>query len=121
MNQNGDKQARPALGAADWISLAAAPSFAIMALLRGIHGGATPDMLCSATQDASPLTGMVDVFADERFPFDAMAETDLSTRKRRPPVIVQGFAPSGHGRRLVTQRQHQSQAVSGQVRFRIPR
>ena len=42
MNQNGDKQGRPVLGAADWISLAAAPSFAIMALLTGIHGGACP-------------------------------------------------------------------------------
>ena len=62
MNQNGDKQGRPVLGAADWISLAAAPTFAIMALLTGIHGGGSPDMLCSATQDASPLTGMVSMY-----------------------------------------------------------
>src|ERR1700730_9966363 len=62
MNQNGDKQGRPVLGAADWISLAAAPSFAIMALLTGIHSGAMPDTLCSAAQDASPLTGMAPMF-----------------------------------------------------------
>jgi hypothetical protein len=62
MNQNGGKQAHPALGAADWISLAAAPTFAIMALLTGIHGGGSPDMLCSAAQDASPLTGMVSMY-----------------------------------------------------------
>jgi len=62
MNQNGDKQGRPVLGAADWISLAAAPSFAIMALLTGIHGGAMPDMLCSAARDASPLTGMAPMY-----------------------------------------------------------
>ena len=34
MNRNEDKQAYPVLGAADWISLAAAPTFAIMACLR---------------------------------------------------------------------------------------
>jgi len=62
MNQNGGKQAHPALGAADWISLAAAPTLAIMALLTGIHGGGSPDMLCSATQGASLLTGMVSMY-----------------------------------------------------------
>ena len=62
MNQNRGKQAHPALGAADWISLAAAPTFAIMALLTGIDGGRSPDMLCSATQDASPLTGMASMY-----------------------------------------------------------
>lgn len=62
MNQNGGKQAHPALAAADWIMLAAAPTFAIMALLTGIHGGGSPDMLCSTTQDASPLTGMVSMY-----------------------------------------------------------
>ena len=48
-----------ALGAAGWLSLAAAPSFAIMALLTGALGGGPPDMLCSAAQDASPPSGMV--------------------------------------------------------------
>ncbi len=47
-----------ALGAADWLSLAAAPTFAIMALLTGVLGGSPPDMLCSAAQEASPLGGM---------------------------------------------------------------
>jgi hypothetical protein len=50
-----------ALGAADWLSLAAAPTFAIMALLAGVGGG-PPDMLCSAAQGASPLTGMVPMY-----------------------------------------------------------
>jgi hypothetical protein len=50
------------LGAADWLSLAAAPSFAIMALLTGVLGGGPPDMLCSAAQDASPLSGMVPMY-----------------------------------------------------------
>ena len=47
-----------ALGAADWLCLAAAPTFAIMALLTGVLGGG-PDMLCSAAQDASPPSGTV--------------------------------------------------------------
>ncbi|HVV40522.1 MAG TPA: hypothetical protein VHC94_05600 [Nitrobacter sp.] len=41
-----------ALGVADWLHLAAAPAFALMALLTGFSGG---DMLCGA---ASPLGGM---------------------------------------------------------------
>jgi hypothetical protein len=46
-----------ARGAADWLSLAAAPTFAMMALLTAVTGDA--DMICSAAQDASPLSGMV--------------------------------------------------------------
>jgi hypothetical protein len=52
-----------ALGAADWLCLAAAPTFAIMALLTGILGGGSPDMLCSAAHGASPLSGMVPMYA----------------------------------------------------------
>ncbi|WP_454619400.1 hypothetical protein [Bradyrhizobium cenepequi] len=45
------------MSAADWLSLAAAPTFAIMALLTAVGGA--PDMLCSA---ASPLAGMVPMY-----------------------------------------------------------
>ena len=48
-----------ALGAADWLCLAAAPTFAIMALVTGVPGGGPPDMFCSAAHDASPPSGMV--------------------------------------------------------------
>ena len=58
MKRNGDEPAHPVLGAAEWISLAAAPTFAAMAVLTGTLGGGPSDMLCSAMQDASPLTGM---------------------------------------------------------------
>ena len=51
-----------ALGAADWLSLVAGPTFAIMALLTAVLGGGPLDMLCSAAQDASPLTGMVPMY-----------------------------------------------------------
>jgi hypothetical protein len=50
-----------AVGAAGWLSLAAAPTFAIMALLTGVLGGPL-DMLCSAAQEASPLTGMASMY-----------------------------------------------------------
>ncbi len=49
----------PAL--ADWLCLAAAPTFAIMALITGVSGG-PPDMLCSAAHDKSPLSGMVAMY-----------------------------------------------------------
>jgi hypothetical protein len=51
-----------ALGAVDWLSLAAAPTFAIMALLTSVLGGGAPDMLCSAVQHASPLSGMLPMY-----------------------------------------------------------
>ncbi len=47
-----------AFGAADWVCLAAAPTFAIMALMTGVRVG-SHDLLCAAVQDASPLSGMV--------------------------------------------------------------
>lgn len=50
------------LGAADFLSLAAAPAFVIMALLPGILGGTRSDAICSAMQDASPLSGMVPMY-----------------------------------------------------------
>ena len=51
-----------ALGAADFLCLAAAPAFALMALLTGVLGGGPPDMLCSAAHEASPLSGMVPMY-----------------------------------------------------------
>lgn len=50
-----------ALAAADWLSFAAAPTFAIMALLTAVLGG-PPDMLCSSVGDAPALTGMVPMY-----------------------------------------------------------
>jgi hypothetical protein len=50
-------------GAADWLGLAAAPTFAMMALLTGVLGGGPPDLLCSAASGGSPLSGMVPMYA----------------------------------------------------------
>ena len=49
-----------ALGAADRLCLAAAPTFAIMALLTGVLTSGPPEMLCSA---ASPLSGMAPMYS----------------------------------------------------------
>ena len=48
-----------ARGAGDWLSLAAAPTFALMALLTAVLGGGPMDGLCAAAQGASPMHGMV--------------------------------------------------------------
>jgi hypothetical protein len=45
------------------LSLAAAPTFAIMALLAEIHNGGVPELLCSTAHDASPLSGMIPMYA----------------------------------------------------------
>jgi hypothetical protein len=47
-------------GAAEFLSLAAAPTFAAMALLTALGGGGPLAVLCSA--DASPLIGMVPMY-----------------------------------------------------------
>jgi hypothetical protein len=44
------------------LCLAAAPIFAMMALLTAVFGGGHPDFLCSAAQDVSPLSGMVPMY-----------------------------------------------------------
>ena len=49
--------------AADLLSLAAAPIFAVMALATAIHDGVAPAILCSAANDAWPLMGMVPMYA----------------------------------------------------------
>jgi hypothetical protein len=54
---------RPAaLGAADWLCLAATPTFAIMALLTGVVGDGKMAMICSTAQESSSLGGMVPMY-----------------------------------------------------------
>ncbi|MDB5368144.1 MAG: hypothetical protein JWM77_4071 [Rhodospirillales bacterium] len=57
-----ERSSAAALGAADWLCLAAAPTFAIMALVTGVLGGGRADPICSAMQHASPLGGMVPMY-----------------------------------------------------------
>ncbi|MCC7254060.1 MAG: hypothetical protein IT540_19540 [Hyphomicrobium sp.] len=51
------------LGVSDWIALAAAPTFAILAGLTFVLEGVPPDVLCSTTQHASPLNSMAVMYA----------------------------------------------------------
>ena len=76
-----------ALGAADWLCLAAAPTFAIMALLTGVLGGGPPDMLCSAAQDASPLSGPMYVLMSA-FHSAPWLKLISQPAKRCPPVLI---------------------------------
>jgi hypothetical protein len=56
---SGDNGNAAAIGAADILYLAAAPTFAIMALLTSVLGRGSLDALCSS---ASPLSGMVPMY-----------------------------------------------------------
>jgi hypothetical protein len=50
------------LDVAKWPSLAAAPTFAIMALFTGVLGDARMDNLCSAAEHTSLLSGMIPMY-----------------------------------------------------------
>ncbi|HEV8015307.1 MAG TPA: hypothetical protein VGP48_07220 [Stellaceae bacterium] len=60
-DETGRRRHAAALGAAGWLGLAAAPTFAIMAFLTYAPGGGA-DMMASAGQDASLLSGMVPMY-----------------------------------------------------------
>jgi hypothetical protein len=57
-----DEGAAAARGIAKWLSLAAAPTFAIMALLTGVLGDGRMAMMCPTAQDPSSLGGMVPMY-----------------------------------------------------------
>lgn len=59
-NETGRRFAA-APGAADWLGLAAAPTFAVMALLTSVSGDGA-DMICATMRDASPFGGMVPMY-----------------------------------------------------------
>ena len=46
----------------DWLGLAAAPTFAIMALLTGGFGDGRMATMCSTAPDASALSGMAAMY-----------------------------------------------------------
>jgi hypothetical protein len=48
--------------AASWLCLAAAPAFALMAVLSGVLGNGMSDMSCSTVGGASALGGMVPMY-----------------------------------------------------------
>ena len=56
----GNSRGSAARVAADWLCLAATPTFAIMALLTATGG--QPQLLCSAAHPEAPLGGMVPMY-----------------------------------------------------------
>jgi hypothetical protein len=106
-HESGHAAAR---GAADWLCLAAAPTFAIMALLTGVLGGGTPDMLCSAAHEASRLSGMVPMYVLMSALHSAPWLKLISSRRRMIPLsrpwakpgrnLSKTSAPSPAGRLL---------------------
>ena len=45
-----------------WLSLGAAPTFAVMALFTGLAGGGPADLLCAAASHGAALGGMVPMY-----------------------------------------------------------
>ncbi|MFZ3178133.1 MAG: hypothetical protein WBF10_07880 [Methylovirgula sp.] len=60
-NETWRRSHAAALGAAGWLGLAAAPTFAAMALLTYVPGGGA-DMMCSAAHGVSSMSGMVPMY-----------------------------------------------------------
>ncbi len=58
----GQRRESPKASTDDLLSLAAAPTFAIMALLTVIQGDGMQGMVCAAARNASPLTGMATMY-----------------------------------------------------------
>ena len=59
---DGQRRRAGAIGAAEWLGLAAAPSFALMAWLTAILGGGKLATLCAAGPEPSWLGGMVPMY-----------------------------------------------------------
>lgn len=87
-----------ARGLADWLGLAAAPAFAVMALLTA---GGDAD-ICSSIQGASLLSGMSSMYL-------LMSVFHLANGKRQP---IRRFR--GSLRRLELQREHVARDLIGE-------
>ena len=65
MTSAGSRPPRRAPGSfhlADWLALAAAPAFALMALLTALDGGDHAAALCSHSGQGSPMAGMMPMY-----------------------------------------------------------
>jgi hypothetical protein len=86
-----------ALSVADWLCLAAAPTFAMMALLTGVVGGGAADMLCLAAHDASALSGMVPMYllmsTFHLTPWLKLVSQTRRRARRRPRFVRRGDHP----------------------------
>jgi hypothetical protein len=57
----GNSRGSAARLAADWLCLAATPTFAVMALITALSSG-EPEILCGAMHHASPFSGMIPMY-----------------------------------------------------------
>jgi hypothetical protein len=83
-------------GAAEWLCLAAAPVFAIMALVTGVFGAGAADVFCSAAQHVLPLNGMTWMYALMSVFHSAPRLRLISDRKSDGPRLLNraGAGPS---------------------------
>jgi hypothetical protein len=61
-HSSGASDNESAPGPGDWLSLAAAPTFAVMALLSAVHAGGSFDTFCSTAHGGLHLTGMTSMY-----------------------------------------------------------
>jgi len=90
-----DSEHHAPLGPADWLGLAAAPTFAAMALLTGLLGGDDMAAICGVTP--TPLGGMVPMYL-LMTAFHAAPWLRLIARRRVPAESHRNTSPmSGAG------------------------
>jgi hypothetical protein len=93
----GGQRSEPRTKSAECLlSLAAAPTFAVMAFLGGIQAGGMPGMACAAAHEASPLTGMVLMYL-LMSAFHAVPWLRLITRWRSAAVRPERHSGNAHG------------------------
>jgi hypothetical protein len=85
-----------ALGAVEFLSLAAAPTFALMALHEAVLGGGALDALCMAAPDASPLSGMAVMYGLMSAFHVAPWLRLIDPRRRNNSAIREGRAIPSH-------------------------
>jgi hypothetical protein len=61
-HERGPGRTAASFDAAQWLSLAAAPVFAMMALLTVVQGGDPANIVCSVAHGSSPLSGMTPMY-----------------------------------------------------------
>ena len=79
-HETGRRGNAAALGTGGWLRLAAAPTFAVMAIL-GCWSGGGADMMCPAAHGVSPLSGMVPMYV-LMSAFHSMPWLKLISRRR---------------------------------------
>jgi hypothetical protein len=62
LQRAGGEAKAPVRRLADWLGLAAAPTFATMALITAFCGDSAMSVICAPGQDASLITGMAPMY-----------------------------------------------------------